>query len=123
MNECKLVDIGKIDNDWSLHKVDSSRSVEGEKISDLINNVYRREFNNQTCSLGQFLLNGKEIFRAWGYLAEKDCSFYTVAKEDGTPTEAIYGCPDISFAKASDGSTILILKAGDTTVNHSVKLE
>ncbi len=110
MTENELELLGSDISKWTLTKRSDPRLFEGYLIQGFYAEQYEIKNDTEHFSMGRFFLNGDEVYRAWGKLAEEHCSFHALLKKSGELSEPIAGCPAVSLSEITDTTANLVLK-------------
>lgn len=104
---------------WQLVATRTDRRVDDVLIEGLVFKKYRQDSALGTLSLGQFILSGVEIVRAWGVEAEPHCSFHLVRSHSGTLSAPIAGCPDVTVDTHHHTLTV---RAGNEVISYPITI-
>ncbi|MGH8794579.1 MAG: hypothetical protein ACRDXX_18255 [Stackebrandtia sp.] len=88
--------------EFSLHKVLYDVDFDDVIVPGLCGAFYRRPDGDGILSVGMYMMDGVELFRAWGPVGEEHCSHHAAATPDGEFDGPHPGCPDVRV-KRRDG--------------------
>lgn len=85
---------------FTPHRV-AEAEFEGETVPGLRAEFYRRPEGERIATVGRYLVGGRELFRAWGYVDEEHCRHSAVT---GHPS--VDGCPVVELERDTGGSVV-----------------
>ena len=88
--------------DFELHKVVYELDFDSVRVPGACAAFYRRAEGARTLSVGIYMMDGLELFRAWGYTDEEHCSFHLVTRSDATVDGPHPGCPQVRVERDGD---------------------
>ncbi|TQL79086.1 hypothetical protein FB566_4687 [Stackebrandtia endophytica] len=80
---------------FSLHKIIYDVDFDDVPVPGLCAAFYRCPDGDRILSVGIYMSDGVELFRAWGYVDEAHCSYHAVSCADGSLDGPHIGCPDV----------------------------
>lgn len=89
---------------FELHKVLYEVDFEGVEVPGACAAFYRRADGGRTLSVGIYMMDGTELFRAWGYTDEDHCAFHTVPLGETEFDGPHPGCPEVRVLR--DGNRV-----------------
>lgn len=98
---------------FSLHKIVYDVDFDGTPVPGLHAAFYRCADGERVLSVGIYMADGVELFRAWGYLDEAHCAYHTVSCADGSPDGPHVGCPDVEVLAEDDEVTGIAITTRD----------
>ncbi|HIW61418.1 MAG TPA: hypothetical protein H9881_03090 [Candidatus Stackebrandtia excrementipullorum] len=90
---------------FSLHKIVYDVDFDGVPVPGLVAAFYRRPDGDRVLSVGVYMADGVELFRAWGHTDEAHCAHHAITCPDGTLDGPHIGCPEVT-ASMEDGRAI-----------------
>jgi hypothetical protein len=87
--------------DFSLHKISYDVDFDGVAVPGLCGAFYRCPDGGRLLSVGIYMMDGVELFRAWGYVGEEHCAYHAVVCVDGSIDGPHIGCPDVAVVQES----------------------
>lgn len=88
--------------DFSLHKIHYDVDFDGVPVPGLCGAFYRRADGDRILSVGIYMMDGVELFKAWGYVGEEHCTHHAVTCMDGTVDGPHIGCPEVTVLREFD---------------------
>ena len=92
--------------DFQLHKICYDVEFDGVSVPGLCAAFYRCPDGDRTLSVGIYLRDGVELFRAWGHIDTTECSHHSVTGPDGVVDGPHPGCPGVRVRRAADGRPV-----------------
>lgn len=101
--------------DFELHKMVYEVDLDGAAVPGVCAAFYRRADGDRTLSVGIYMMDGVELFRAWGHTDEDHCSFHTVPADGSRVHGPFAGCPEVRVEAEGDRVTgvSVLTRAGE----------
>ncbi|GAA4899451.1 hypothetical protein LX16_0759 [Stackebrandtia albiflava] len=80
---------------FSLHKIVYDVDFDDVAVPGLCGAFYRCPDGDRILSVGIYMADGVESFRAWGYVDEPHCAYHAVVSADGSWDGPYAGCPEV----------------------------
>ena len=80
---------------------------DGRSVTGLRATFFRRvDERGRLESVGRYVLGGREVFLAWGYVGDAHCAFHAVRLPDGSWDATRRGCPEVDVVEDGDGRVV-----------------
>ncbi|CAM3127236.1 hypothetical protein [Stackebrandtia soli] len=105
---------------FTFHKVLYDVEFGGAAIPGLIGAYYRTTLGDRKESVGIYMVNGVELFRAWGFVDDEHCSYHTIALPGGGVVGPFVGCPNIEVRREGEQVRELTVHTGTDAFRYAV---
>lgn len=92
---------------FSFHKMLYDVDFDGVVVPGLCGAFYRRREGDRVLSVGMYLADGWELFRAWGHVDEKRCAWHAVRADSGEFDGAHRGCPQVRVERRAGSVSVV----------------
>lgn len=94
---------------YTLHRVIENIDPcgDGRRVPGLRATFHRRlGESGRLESVGRYVLGGREVFVAWGFVGDADCAFHAVRLPDGSWDTTKHGCPAVDVIDDQDNRAV-----------------